>query len=91
MACRGLEKALDALEADRAASKQRTPRRTSSEREVDVRRVMMREKRAAAWRALHPAEKDVLTVFTAVCKVRLGHAWGNRSPQAQLMELLDSR
>ena len=30
---------------------------------------MMREKRAAAWRALQPAEKDVLTVFTAVCKV----------------------
>ena len=33
-ACRGLERALDALEADRAASKQMTPRRTSSEKEV---------------------------------------------------------
>ena len=73
---RGLEKVLDALEADRAASKQMTPRRTSSEKEADVRRVLMREKRAAAWRALQPAEKDVLTVFTAVCKVSQEACWG---------------
>ena len=67
---RGLERALDALEAERAA-KQMPARRSTSEKESDVRRVLMRDKRAAAWRALLPAERDVLTVFTAVCKVLL--------------------
>ena len=35
----------------------------------DVRRVLMREKRLSAWRHLKVPERDVLTVFAAVCKV----------------------
>ena len=35
----------------------------------DVRRVLMREKRLSAWRHLRVPERDVLTVFAAVCKV----------------------
>jgi hypothetical protein len=35
----------------------------------DVRRVVMRERRAAAWRNLHVLERDVIIVFSALCKV----------------------
>ena len=35
----------------------------------DVRRVMMRERRAAAWRHLNVLERDVIIVFSALCKV----------------------
>lgn len=36
----------------------------------DVRRVMMRERRAAAWRHLNVLERDVIIVFSALCKVQ---------------------
>ena len=36
----------------------------------DVRRVVMRERRAAAWRNLHVLERDVIIVFSALCKVK---------------------
>ena len=73
---RGLEKALDAMEAERNAdlAKAAKPGERSSEsgegKERDVRRVLMRERRAAAWRHLHVLERDVLTVLSAICKVR---------------------
>ena len=35
----------------------------------DVRRVMMRGRKAAAWRHLTLPERDALTVLTAICKV----------------------
>ena len=36
----------------------------------DVRRVLMRERRAAAWRHLNVLERDVIIVFSALCKVQ---------------------
>ncbi len=72
MACRGLEKALDQMEVERAQSQAASkPPSTKVEdaKERDVRRVLMRERRAAAWRHLTTSERDVLTVLTAVCKV----------------------
>lgn len=35
----------------------------------DVRRVVMRERRAAAWRHLNVLERDVIIVVSALCKV----------------------
>lgn len=35
----------------------------------DVRRVMMRERRAAAWKHLNVMERDVVMVMSALCKV----------------------
>ena len=72
---RGLERALDqldaALEADGGSTRSTadpdggapvaTPR--------DVRRSLMHERRAAAWRHLNVVERDVLIVVTALCKV----------------------
>jgi hypothetical protein len=64
--CRGLEKVLDQIEAERPAG----PAGAGGEgADRDVRRVLMREKRAQAWRHLTLAERDVLTVLTAICKV----------------------
>ena len=69
---RGLEKALDhmevGLEQDTSAS-EREPQFAATPR--DVRRVMMRERRAAAWRHLNVLERDVIIVFSALCKVRI--------------------
>ena len=77
--CRGLEKALDQIEAERGESTeaaiqlerqaQGLARSDSAEKERDVRRVVMREKRQAAWRHLSLTERDMLTVLSAVCKV----------------------
>ena len=36
----------------------------------DVRRVMMRGRKVAAWKRLTLPERDVLTCLTAICKVR---------------------
>ena len=36
--------------------------------ERDVRRVLMREQRASAWRHLFLPERDGLTVLSAICK-----------------------
>ena len=69
--CRGLEKALDAMEAERVVSASGVRRSSSNLSQRDVRRVLMRDRRALAWRSLLLPEKDVLTVFTAVCKVGL--------------------
>ena len=35
-------------------------------------RALMKDRRAAAWRMLTPAEKDALIVLTAMCKVGKG-------------------
>ena len=35
----------------------------------DVRRIMMRGRKVAAWRRLTLPERDVLTCLTAICKV----------------------
>jgi hypothetical protein len=35
----------------------------------DLRRIMMRGRKVAAWRRLRLPERDVLTVLTAICKV----------------------
>lgn len=35
----------------------------------DVRKVMMRGRKVAAWKRLRLPERDVLTVLTAICKV----------------------
>ncbi len=72
MDCRGLEKALDQMEVERAqsqASAKPSTAKGDDPKERDVRRVLMRERRAAAWRHLTTSERDVLTVLTAVCKV----------------------
>lgn len=43
----------------------------------DVRRVVMRERRAAAWRHLNVLERDVIIVVSALCKVPiLNHGIG---------------
>lgn len=78
--CRGLEKALDQIEAERGQSAEAAihaqrsakglPRSDSIEKERDVRRVVMRERRQAAWRHLTLPERDVLTVLSAICKVQ---------------------
>lgn len=62
---RGLEKALDQMDGPPR------PVKEGKAMKEDVRRVLMRERRAAAWRHLHVMEKDVLTVLSAVCKVEL--------------------
>ena len=77
---RGLEKALDQIEAERGQSAEAAihaqrsakglPRSDSIEKERDVRRVVMRERRQAAWRHLTLPERDVLTVLSAICKVQ---------------------
>jgi hypothetical protein len=74
---RGLEQALDQMEAERAdkagaadaaaAAAGGLPDAAPSPR--DVRRVMMRGRKAAAWRHLTLPERDALTVLTAICKV----------------------
>lgn len=63
------QKAEDAIEAEKCA--QGLGRSDSVERERDVRRVIMREKRSTAWRHLNLNERDVLTSLSAICKVRL--------------------
>ena len=45
-----------------------------------MRRVVMREKRQAAWRHLSLTERDMLTVLSAVCKVRLSTLYKPRAP-----------
>jgi len=76
---RGLEKALDQIEAERGQTSEAaleaerslrglTPN-DSAKKERDVRRVVMREKRQTAWRRLSLNERDVLTVLSAICKV----------------------
>ena len=75
---RGIERALDQIEAERGeraeaalgsgAESEPLPRSESAKKE-DTRRSVMREKRALAWRHLSLNERDVLTVLSAVCKV----------------------
>ena len=36
----------------------------------DMRRVMMRGRKVAAWKRLSLSERDVLTVLSAICKAR---------------------
>ena len=74
---RGLEQALDQMEAERAAKagagapgEAAAPDAAPSPR--DTRKVMMRGRKAAAWRHLTLPERDALTVLTAICKVRAG-------------------
>ncbi|KAK9788000.1 hypothetical protein WJX73_004027 [Symbiochloris irregularis] len=69
---KGLEKALDAMEAERVTHSHvaaQMRRSSSGMSQKDVRRVLMRDRRALAWRSLLLPEKDVLTVFSAVCKM----------------------
>ena len=77
--CRGLEKAMDQLEAERGQKAEQDLQATrqaqgimrtdSAEKDKDVRRVIMREKRSSAWRHLNLNERDVLTALSAICKV----------------------
>lgn len=76
---RGLEQALDQMEAERAAQsgaaapgEAAAPDAAPSPR--DTRKVMMRGRKAAAWRHLTLPERDALTVLTAICKARAGAA-----------------
>ena len=57
----GLEQAVAPANGGNGRQHAATPR--------DVRRVVMRERRAAAWRNLHVLERDVIIVFSALCKV----------------------
>lgn len=70
---RGLEKALDQMQAERGQQAEQAALGSGSNDESvadqDVRRVVMREKRQAAWRHLSLNERDVLTVLSAICKV----------------------
>lgn len=79
--CRGLEQALDQMEAERAAKSStsaaagplsggefQVPDAAPSPR--DTRKVMMKGRKAAAWRHLTLPERDALTVLTAICKAR---------------------
>lgn len=61
------QKTEDALQAEKEA--QGMARTNSAERDRDVRRVIMREKRSSAWRGLSLNERDVLTSLSAICKV----------------------
>ena len=77
VARRGLEQALDQMEAERAAKsgagapgEAAAPDAAPSPR--DTRKVMMRGRKAAAWRHLTLPERDALTVLTAICKARAG-------------------
>ncbi len=74
---RGLEKALDRMEvgAEQAVAPAANGRQHAATPR-DVRRVVMRERRAAAWRNLHVLERDVIIVFSALCKVRRGRRAG---------------
>ena len=70
---RGLEQAMDQMEAERAAKLGAAggvaaPDAAPSPR--DTRKVMMRGRKAAAWRHLTLPERDALTVLTAICKAR---------------------
>lgn len=67
------EKAEQAIQARKEA--QGIFRSDSAEREKDVRRVIMREKRSAAWRHLTLNERDVLTSLSAICKVPPARPW----------------
>jgi len=69
--CRGLEKALDQLDAASEAADAITPSQDGGPASTprDARRTLMRERRAAAWRHLNVVERDVLIVITALCKV----------------------
>ena len=49
----------------------------------DVRRVMMRGRKVAAWKRLTLPERDVLTCLTAICKVRLFFKWSKEGPPFQ--------
>ena len=76
MPCRGIERALDQIEAERGQQTEAAlntgpalPRSDSAKKE-EVKRSVMREKRASAWKHLSLNERDVLTVLSAVCKAR---------------------
>lgn len=78
-ACRGIERALDQIEAERGQQTEAAlntgpalPRSDSAKKE-EVKRSVMREKRALAWKHLSLNERDVLTVLSAVCKACLFH------------------
>lgn len=65
-----MEKALDHMEVgleQSTAVNEREPPFAATPR--DVRRVVMRERRAAAWRHLNVLERDVIIVVSALCKV----------------------
>ena len=49
-----------------------SPKLKRADTPPDPRRALMRDVRAAEWGALTVAEKDIVIVFTAMCKVRLG-------------------
>ncbi len=49
----------------------------------DVRRVMMRGRKVAAWKRLKLPERDVLTCLTAICKVN-----GNACAQCPVRSIL---
>ncbi|KAK9804748.1 hypothetical protein WJX72_003264 [[Myrmecia] bisecta] len=66
---RGLEKALDQMEAERSGADVAKAKAGGEDKERDVRRVLMRERRANAWRHLNVLERDVLTVLAAICKM----------------------
>ena len=68
LVCRGLEQALDHY-AQPAASATASEAAGTDEKGRDARRSMMREKRKKALKHLSVAERDVLTVLSAVCKV----------------------
>ncbi len=74
---RGIERALDQIEAERGQQAEAAlntgpalPRSDSAKKE-EVKRSVMREKRALAWKHLSLNERDVLTVLSAVCKASL--------------------
>ncbi|KAK9904753.1 hypothetical protein WJX75_001787 [Coccomyxa subellipsoidea] len=73
---RGLEKALDQIEAERNAKAGEDAaaiaKAAGTEVEAsprDMRKVMMRGRKVAAWRRLSLPERDVLTVLSAICKM----------------------
>ncbi|BDA49435.1 probable Brefeldin A-inhibited guanine nucleotide-exchange protein [Coccomyxa sp. Obi] len=73
---RGLEKALDQIEAERnaKAGEEAAAMAKAAGTEVeasprDMRRIMMRGRKVAAWRRLSLPERDVLTVLGAICKM----------------------
>lgn len=73
---RGIERALDQIEAERGqrteaalGAEQPGLPRTDSAKKEEVQRSVMREKRSLAWKHLSINERDVLTVLSAVCKV----------------------
>lgn len=67
--CRGLEQALDHYAQPSAAAPASEAAGAADEKGREARRSLMREKRKKALKHLTVAERDVLTVLSAVCKV----------------------